>query len=272
LALAERANDSGTCWPSLTHLSEMTGLARSTVALALRGLEETGLIVRERSGAGKSTRYRLLTETAGVASDVDPPVAADDAGCSRKDVRRSDSGSPSAGPPAGSRDGRVRQSVVRETDQGGSRDGPSRPAAELAIVRETDPNRHKNRHRTESEPSLCGDDTAPPEKSRAHDSRKGTLIPPDWRPGERVFDWAAKRGMNRTWVETQIEEFLVYWSDTGERRKSWDATFINRLQALQANQPRDQAREPEPRLADKDYLTGATPLDQIPWLDPATFR
>ncbi len=119
---------------------------------------------------------------------------------------------------------------------------------------------------------MCGDDTAPPEKPTAKDSRKATPIPPDWRPGERVFDWAAKRGMTRTWVEAQIEEFLVYWGDTGERRKSWDATFINRLQALQASQPRDQSHEPEPRLADKDYLTGATPLDQIPWLDPAAFR
>jgi hypothetical protein len=119
---------------------------------------------------------------------------------------------------------------------------------------------------------LCGADTALPGKSTAKDSRKATPIPPDWRPGERVFEWAAKRGMTSTWVEAQIEEFLVYWSDTGERRKSWDATFINRLQALQASQPRDQSHEPEPRLADKDYLTGATPLDQIPWLDPAAFR
>jgi hypothetical protein len=87
-----------------------------------------------------------------------------------------------------------------------------------------------------------------------------------------VFDWAAKRDMNRTWVEAQIEEFVVYWTDTGERRKSWDATFINRLQAQQAKQPKDQAHEPEPRLADKDYLSGATPLDQIPWLDPAALR
>jgi len=129
-----------------------------------------------------------------------------------------------------------------------------------------------NRHITESEPSLCRADTALPGKSTAKDSRKATPIPPDWRPGERVFEWAAKRGMTSTWVEAQIEEFLVYWGDTRERRKSWDATFINRLQALQANQPRDQSHEPEPRLADKDYLTGATPLDQIPWLDPAAFR
>jgi hypothetical protein len=119
---------------------------------------------------------------------------------------------------------------------------------------------------------LCGDDAAPTKKTSPDGQRKATPIPPDWKPGERVLEWAAKRGMTRTWVEAQIEEFVVYWTDTGERRKSWDATFINRLQALQTNQPKDQAHEPEPRLADKDYLTGATPLDQIPWLDPAALR
>ena len=40
--------------------------------------------------------------------------------------------------------------------------------------------------------------------------------------------------MTREWVQAQVDEFLVYWSDTGERRKSWDATFIKRLQCLQA--------------------------------------
>jgi hypothetical protein len=68
--------------------------------------------------------------------------------------------------------------------------------------------------------------TRTPPKRTDDDERKATPIPPDWRPGERVFDWAAKRGMTRTWVEAQTEEFLLYWTDTGEARKSWDATFI----------------------------------------------
>jgi hypothetical protein len=116
---------------------------------------------------------------------------------------------------------------------------------------------------------LCGDDAAPTKKTSTDGQRKATPIPPGWQPGERVFDWAAKRGMTRTWVEAQIEEFLVYWTDTGERRKSWDATFINRLQTLQtlqANRAKGQEHEPEHRLADKDYREGATPFDQISWL------
>jgi DNA-binding MarR family transcriptional regulator len=42
LALAERADESGICWPSLSRLSAMTLLARSTVVLALNELEAAG--------------------------------------------------------------------------------------------------------------------------------------------------------------------------------------------------------------------------------------
>jgi DNA-binding MarR family transcriptional regulator len=71
LALAERADDSGTCWPSLTHLTEMTGLVRSTVALALIGLEDAHLIVRDRGlhegvcaslGAAREARAEMVPE------------------------------------------------------------------------------------------------------------------------------------------------------------------------------------------------------------------
>ena len=279
LALAERADDGGTCWPSLTHLTEMTGLVRSTVALALIGLEDAHRIVRDRGGSGKSTRYRLLIEGPGVALGG-PRVAPDGQGNTRGDSPGSERGSPSGGPVGGpsaglvasTGDGLVRGTVVRQTDQGSPPDGPGSPADGLTVVRETDPNRQLNRHRTESEPSVCGDDTAHRPKPTTDRRGRATPIPRDWRPGERVFAWAATRGMTRTWVEAQIEEFLVYWGDTGERRKSWDATFINRLQSLQANQPNDQGHEPEPRLADKDYSIGATPLDQIPWLNPAALR
>ena len=98
----------------------------------------------------------------------------------------------------------------------------------------------------------------------ADGAAKATPIPPHWRPGERVFDWAAKHAMTRTWVEAQIDEFVVYWSDTGERRKSWDATFIKRLQTLQANAAKGQDHEPEHRLADKDYSERGNPARSDP--------
>jgi len=187
LALAERADDSGVCWPSLTHLTEMTGLVRSTIAVALTGLEEGRLIVRDRGGSGRSTRYRLLTNAAGVASRGSG-VGFGTSRVERGDTPGIDHGSPADGPPASPGDGLVRESVVRETDRGSPTNGPDSPSDGPAIVRETDPNRQLNRQRTESEPSLCGDDDAHPSKSTANGERKATPIPPDWQPGERVFD------------------------------------------------------------------------------------
>jgi len=249
LALAERANDLGdSCFPSLRQLELMTELSRRGITKALSGLDGR-LIERDRGGPRRPTSYRLLlavpTEDERPSEDVEPSSL-----------------------PVGREQRSLGNSVPVGREQGSQGREHSSPPAGNRVP----PNRHKNRHRTESEPSVCGDDTAPRPKRPTDRRRRATPIARDWRPGERVFAWAATRGMTRTWVEAQIDEFLVYWTDTGEARKSWDATFINRLQALQASQPNDQAHEPEPRLADKDYSIGATPLDQIPWLNPAALR
>ena len=116
LALAERADDSGACWPSLAHLTEMTGLVRSTVAVALTGLEEARLISRARGGAGRSTRYRLLKDSDGVAPGGSD-VRFNTSRVRRGDTPGIDHGSPADGPPASPGDGLVRESVVRQTDQ-----------------------------------------------------------------------------------------------------------------------------------------------------------
>ena len=249
LALAERADDLGdSCFPSLRQLERMTELSRRGITKALSGLDGR-LIERHRGGPRRSTSYRLLLAVP------------------NEDERPSEGVEPGYLPV-----GREQRSPGNSVPVGREQGSQGREHSAPQIGNRVPPNRHKNRHRTESKPSLWGADTPLPEKHRGSNSRKAIPIPSDWRPSERVFAWAAKQGMSCDWVEAQIDEFVVYWTDTGEARKSWDATFINRLQALRANQPKEQADEPEPRLADKDYLTGATPLDQIPWLKPAAVR
>ncbi|WP_223296628.1 DnaT-like ssDNA-binding domain-containing protein [Thiorhodovibrio frisius] len=99
------------------------------------------------------------------------------------------------------------------------------------------------------------------------------FIPPDWQPGERVYAWATKQGLTRDWVEDQVDEFITFWTDAGIKRRSWDATFIHRMQYLQTHQkPQKQEKThviSHTGLADKDYDKGATPFDQIPWLNDA---
>jgi hypothetical protein len=97
-------------------------------------------------------------------------------------------------------------------------------------------------------------------------------IPGDWQPSARAYAWADKQGLTKDWVTAQIDEFVIYWSDAGERRKSWEATFINRLKWLNDHRPTHNSRSLDDApiahtgLAEKDYARDATPLEDIPWL------
>lgn len=66
VALADMADEAGTCFPGHDRISSMTGWSVSTVARALKTLESSGLISREhRQGAygyRTSDRYRLHLE------------------------------------------------------------------------------------------------------------------------------------------------------------------------------------------------------------------
>ncbi len=251
LALAEHADEQGRCWPSLARLAALAEVDRRTVTRGLAELEDRALLARERK-RGQSTRYALaIGEPAGCethrhqARDTPGGMTPLQQGCE----------TPEGDTPLGATDPSNRGVIPPSGGLTPPDLGASHP-----------PNRHKNRHRTVSEPSLCGDaDTRPPTRTD-NGQRKAEPIAPDWQPGERVFDWAAKQGLTRVWVQDQVDEFLVYWTDAGERRKSWDASFINRLQTLQAHRAKGQDHEPQRRLADKDYREGATPFDQISWI------
>jgi hypothetical protein len=58
LALAERADVAGACWPSLSALERVTGLSRRGLTKTLAGLDGA-LLERIAGGANRSTRYRL---------------------------------------------------------------------------------------------------------------------------------------------------------------------------------------------------------------------
>ncbi|MBA1146393.1 conserved phage C-terminal domain-containing protein [Ectothiorhodospiraceae bacterium WFHF3C12] len=103
LALADHANDETCeCWPSLTHLCRKTGLARSTVAKALKALEARSVITRKPRGT-TTTVYRLnVSHWSERRTSPGGEL-----------VREPDGGSPRAGP-----------EVVREPDGGSPRAGP----------------------------------------------------------------------------------------------------------------------------------------------------
>jgi hypothetical protein len=59
LALADKANEDGECWPGMDSVAEMAGVSSRQVSTHLARLEEAGLIVRKRrrSALGRLGRY-----------------------------------------------------------------------------------------------------------------------------------------------------------------------------------------------------------------------
>ena len=70
LSLANCHNDStGQCNPSITYISDQTGLNRKTIIQALSDLEKSGHIIQQKN-TGSSNKYRLNTSTEiGTATD-----------------------------------------------------------------------------------------------------------------------------------------------------------------------------------------------------------
>lgn len=63
IALADRADDDGICWPSVEDITTRTGLAERTVRRDLGTLADLGLIVRDRRN-GQSNMFRMTFEDA----------------------------------------------------------------------------------------------------------------------------------------------------------------------------------------------------------------
>jgi DNA-binding transcriptional MocR family regulator len=80
ILLANKADESFSCYPSIRTLMSESGAGRSTVLRALKDLETNGFITRQpqfrESGAQRSTRYYLTIPTHRIFHPVpmrDPP-------------------------------------------------------------------------------------------------------------------------------------------------------------------------------------------------------
>ncbi|MCF8005325.1 MAG: hypothetical protein K9L32_14200 [Chromatiaceae bacterium] len=270
LALCEQLQHGHPCHCSLNALAKLVALTPRGLSKALTALDGRYL-QRQRCGRGHPTQYRLLCPALDAATTDDqapleaaveadpltrlPQVSHADEPASKDGARQSPSPPvehKQAPAPIATSPGKAQHlSLVR---QGGSA-AATRPPAALVPAPVTS-----------SPPSPAPSPVDPPASPTHQQRARSAPIPPTWTPSESVYTWAHKRGLTRDWVQAQIDEFVIYWRDCGESRKSWDATFINRLQQLQSRMPKGSPHETRQRLADKDYTAGATPLDQIDWL------
>lgn len=79
IALMNRANDQGNCWPSIPRLCKDTGAGKTTIYGALKRLEELGLVVRSQrknpDGGNDSNMYhvRVWMNDPNPGSESEPP-------------------------------------------------------------------------------------------------------------------------------------------------------------------------------------------------------
>jgi biotin operon repressor len=71
LAIADNANDSGECWPSITTLAAKCSLSRQGILDQIEKLQAVGLLEISR-GHGRSNRYKVVTQ---LVNDVDQSIA-----------------------------------------------------------------------------------------------------------------------------------------------------------------------------------------------------
>ena len=78
LAMADSANDTGHCWPSIDTMSRKTRLGKRYIIDLLEKLEKSGNISREKrwdkKGDPTSNMYQVLTPYMGVVNPSAPPV------------------------------------------------------------------------------------------------------------------------------------------------------------------------------------------------------
>ncbi|MBK7542794.1 MAG: hypothetical protein IPI57_13690 [Candidatus Competibacteraceae bacterium] len=62
-------------------------------------------------------------------------------------------------------------------------------------------------------------------------------IPESWQPGAQAFAILESNGIPKAFAETCIDEFVLYWTERGDARPGWDASFVNSVK-------RDWTRRP----------------------------
>lgn len=82
--------------------------------------------------------------------------------------------------------------------------------------------KHKEEQKEEQKVTLV-DNTDSAKKEAKQVKAK---IKADWMPSDRCYELAFKAGIERSFVNGLIDEFILYWDERGDKRNGWDAAFL----------------------------------------------
>jgi hypothetical protein len=204
-ALANHANDDGKCWPFIRTLKAETELGERAVQLALADLKKRRLISRQPQHLD-GTKYRRNSEFT-----LHLDAVQDGAGDAPYGAADSPYGAGDAPP------------MVQEMHPHGAGDAPHiEPSLNHKEV-------------SNSAPSLRSAGDGVPAVAKREAGKKGTRIPPDWRPDDDLIAFAHAKGWADERIQETADEFVDHWKGVPGApgtKLDWPATFRNRIRYL----------------------------------------
>ena len=227
LALADRADGGGLCWPSISRLITDTGLCRRSIQLAIGALEAAGLILADRlGGRHRASVYRLRLEADAAAADRDRDL---EPGKGAWDAGKGATHAPFHG------------KTHRETVQAMSERAQHLPikGASDAPQPITEPTKNRLGIPVHVENAARG-------AADAHaKTTAGTRLSADWKPGPAERDFAIGLGLD---PEDVAAEFRDHWRAVPGRaglKADWAAVYRNRCRWIASGpRPGPQGRMP----------------------------
>ena len=98
------------------------------------------------------------------------------------------------------------------------------------------------------------------------DTRKSRETPmgPDWRPSLDAMDILVDQAaISRHFIEDAIPEFILYWSERGERSSTWNSRFILHIKRQWARFTAVMKSDSEPRPISTDWQPDETVYDVL---------
>lgn len=214
IALADKANDDGECWPGMEHVARMVGISTRQVSSHLQRLESEGILTRKRrrSGIGRLGSYVFhLNVHRKSTSGSTPPV---EDGRQWKDT----SGS---GPPVEADD------QWRQTSE--STGSPASYPPEAGF---------------RTEPTVNPQGTQREGRASKNKRKPETPLPDHWQPTDAHHRLAAELGVD---CDHEAAKFSDHAAANDRRQRDWDASFrtwLRRSRDYGASTGAGNGREP----------------------------
>jgi hypothetical protein len=100
-----------------------------------------------------------------------------------------------------------------------------------------------------------------PKAAKATKTTKA-VIRPDWQPADGTYAMLESLGIDRPFAQRCVAEFVLYWTERGELRPGWEASFVNSVKRTWEKRPPTADPAPDRVGVGSDRVKGRTVLEE----------